>query len=110
MNYKSDHFNGKIFLNPVPTDVMGKGAFARIMKMYMKKHPNRASKELLGPFDADLTLLKNLPAKTLRITWLGHSSVIIEMDGKRFLTDPLWYQRASPFKWVGPKRFFNNPV
>jgi L-ascorbate metabolism protein UlaG (beta-lactamase superfamily) len=110
MNHNSDHFNGKIYLNPVPTDVMGKGAFARIMKLYMKKHPNRTPKEPLGRFDADLTILKSLPANTLRITWLGHSSVIIEMDGKRFLTDPLWYQRASPFRWVGPKRFFDNPI
>jgi len=110
MNYTSDHFNGKIFLNPVATDVMGKGSFLRVMKMYMQKHPGRTPLKPLGPFTANLALLNNLAADTLRITWLGHSSTIIEIDGKRFLTDPLWYDRASPFKIIGPKRFFPNPV
>lgn len=110
MNYKSDHFNGKIFLNPVPTEVMGKGAFGRMMKLYMEKHPNRTPSKRLGPFYADLKTINNLPADVLRVTWLGHSSNLIEIDGKRFLTDPLWYQRVSPFAVIGPKRFFDNPI
>lgn len=46
------------------------------------------------------------PASGLRITWLGHSTVLIEIDGKRVLTDPVWGPRASPFTWVGPKRWY----
>ena len=110
MNYNSDHFDGKKFLNPVPTDVMGKGAFARIMKMYLQKHPNRTPSAPLGPFHTDLTKLKKLSADTVVVTWLGHSSLLIEVDGKRFLTDPLWCNRASPFKAIGPRRFFDNPI
>jgi L-ascorbate metabolism protein UlaG (beta-lactamase superfamily) len=110
MNYQSDHFNGKIFLNPVPTDVMGKGSFVRIMKMYMQKHRDRSPLHPPGPFKADLTVLNKLQPGQLRVTWLGHSSNLIEIDGKRFLTDPLWYQRASPVTAVGPKRFFDNPL
>lgn len=110
MKYSSDHFNGKIFLNPVPTNVMGKGAFMRIMKMYRQNYPDRTPSRPPGPFYADLNLLNHLPADTLRLTWLGHSSCLIEVDGKRFLTDPLWYQRASPFTAAGPKRFFQNPI
>lgn len=106
----SDHYNGKIFLNPVPTEVMAKGAFWRIMKKYLQKHPGREPVKALGPFTADKKLLAQLPASTIRVTWLGHSSLIIEIDGKRFLTDPLWYQRVSPFRQVGPKRFFDNPL
>lgn len=106
----SDHFNGKIFLNPVPTDVMGKGAFARVMKMYTQNHPGRTPSKPLGPFKADLNKINQLPAYTLRVTWLGHSSNLIEIDGKRFLTDPLWYKRVSPVNLVGPKRFFDNPI
>jgi L-ascorbate metabolism protein UlaG (beta-lactamase superfamily) len=110
MNYKSDHFNGRIFLNPVPTEVMGKGSFGRVLKLYTQKHPNRTPLHRPGPFHTDISLLKQLPPDALRITWLGHSSTIIEIDGSRFLTDPLWYQRASPFSALGPKRFFNNPI
>ena len=103
MNYSSHHFNGKIFSNPVPTEVMPKGSFGRILKMYMQKHPNREPRHAPGPFTVDLSVVNNLPANALRITWLGHSGNIIEIDGKRFLTDPLWYQRASPFSAIGPK-------
>lgn len=46
------------------------------------------------------------PASGLRLTWLGHSTVLIEIDGKRVLTDPVWGPRASPFSWVGPKRWY----
>src|ERR1700756_396789 len=41
----------------------------------------------------------------LRATWLGHSTVLLEIDGRRVLTDPVWGKRASPFPFLGPKRF-----
>ncbi|RAP57735.1 MBL fold metallo-hydrolase [Oleiagrimonas sp. MCCC 1A03011] len=46
----------------------------------------------------------------LRVTWLGHSTVLIEIDGYRVLTDPVWGQRASPFRLLGPSRFQPVPV
>ncbi len=46
------------------------------------------------------------PTTGMRITWLGHSTVLIEVDGKRFLTDPVWGPRASPFSFVGPERWY----
>lgn len=110
MNATSEHFNGTIFLNPVPTDVMTKDAFLRVTKKLFTSHPNREPKEPLGPFYTDSTLLNNLPPDTLRVTWLGHSSTILEIDRKRFLTDPVWYKRVSPFTNIGPKRFFENPI
>ncbi|HEX3596633.1 MAG TPA: hypothetical protein VHU80_16095, partial [Polyangiaceae bacterium] len=46
------------------------------------------------------------PAETgLRATWLGHSTVLLEIDGVRVLTDPVWGDRASPVTFAGPKRF-----
>jgi L-ascorbate metabolism protein UlaG (beta-lactamase superfamily) len=50
------------------------------------------------------------PASGLRATWLGHSTVLIEIDGVRVLTDPVWGQRASPSQLAGPKRFQPVPV
>ena len=46
----------------------------------------------------------------LRATWLGHSTVLIEIDGLRVLTDPVWGARASPSRLAGPKRFQPVPV
>jgi L-ascorbate metabolism protein UlaG (beta-lactamase superfamily) len=50
------------------------------------------------------------PGSGLRATWLGHSTVLIEIDGLRVLTDPVWGPRASPSRWAGPKRFQPVPV
>jgi L-ascorbate metabolism protein UlaG (beta-lactamase superfamily) len=106
----SDHYNGKIFLNPVPTEVMGKGSFWRVMRKFFQKHPDREPALPLGPFAVQADALTGAPAQALRTTWLGHSSLLLDVDGKRYLTDPLWYQRASPFRYAGPRRFFENPL
>jgi L-ascorbate metabolism protein UlaG (beta-lactamase superfamily) len=50
------------------------------------------------------------PESGLRVTWLGHSTVLIEIDGVRVLTDPVWGPRASPLRLAGPKRFQPVPV
>jgi len=50
------------------------------------------------------------PETALRATWLGHSTVLLEMDGVRILTDPVWGNRASPVTFAGPKRFQPVPV
>jgi len=51
------------------------------------------------------------PAETgLRATWLGHSTVLLEIDGVRVLTDPVWGERASPYGFAGPRRFQPVPV
>lgn len=46
----------------------------------------------------------------LRITWMGHSSVLIESNGRRVLTDPVWGERVSPSSIVGPSRFHAPPL
>src|SRR5215475_14102542 len=50
------------------------------------------------------------PQSGLRATWLGHSTVLIEIDGVRILTDPVWGPCASPLRLAGPKRFQPVPV
>ncbi len=46
----------------------------------------------------------------LRATWLGHSTVLLELDGRRVLTDPVFGLRASPSSFMGPKRFHPVPA
>jgi L-ascorbate metabolism protein UlaG (beta-lactamase superfamily) len=50
------------------------------------------------------------PASGLRVTWLGHASTLVEIDGARVLTDPIWSERASPFTWIGPRRYYAPPI
>jgi L-ascorbate metabolism protein UlaG (beta-lactamase superfamily) len=58
----------------------------------------------------DRKRLETAPASGLRVTWLGHSTALIEIDGHRVLTDPVWSHRASPLGWMGPKRWFAPPI
>ncbi|HZH02489.1 MAG TPA: MBL fold metallo-hydrolase, partial [Myxococcaceae bacterium] len=40
----------------------------------------------------------------LRVTFVNHATVLIQVDGLNILTDPIWSERASPVSWAGPKR------
>lgn len=46
----------------------------------------------------------------LRITWLGHSSSLVELDGHRLLLDPVWGERCSPLSFAGPERWYPPPL
>lgn len=46
----------------------------------------------------------------LAVSWLGHSTALIEIDGYRVLTDPVWGDRCSPSDRVGPGRLHPPPV
>ncbi|HET6335484.1 MAG TPA: MBL fold metallo-hydrolase [Polyangiales bacterium] len=54
--------------------------------------------------------LKVAPASGLRVSWLGHASTLIEIDGVRVLTDPMWSERSSPVPFLGPKRWYTPPI
>lgn len=38
------------------------------------------------------------------MTWIGHATVLLQLDGKNILTDPHFSERASPVQWIGPRR------
>ncbi|MFO8085046.1 MAG: MBL fold metallo-hydrolase [Desulfobacterales bacterium] len=38
------------------------------------------------------------------LTWIGHATILLQLDGKNILTDPVFSKRASPVQWAGPKR------
>jgi len=50
------------------------------------------------------------PATGLRATWIGWASVLVEIDGRIVLTDPVWSERCSPSTLIGPKRFHAPPI
>jgi len=45
------------------------------------------------------------PASGLTLTWVGHSSLLLQLDGLNILTDPIWSERASPVRFAGPRRW-----
>lgn len=102
--------HGRVFLNPVATTVGGFTTMFKVLPLFLKNRAERVPKRALGPFHTDVGVYSTAPASGLRVTWMGHSSMLVEMDGVRVLIDPVWDQRASPVRWMGPKRFFEAPV
>jgi len=99
--WRGDHFDNP---EPLVNDLVGSltgwlqaSAYAMPAERPPTKRPEPA--QLAKP-----------PATGLRITWLGHASLLIELDGARILTDPIWSERASPIRWLGPRRWYPPPI
>ncbi|GAA3921923.1 MBL fold metallo-hydrolase [Litoribacillus peritrichatus] len=58
------------------------------------------------PLELDPEILKADYYEKPRITWIGHSTVLIQYKDKTILTDPIFSDRASPVSFAGPKRMF----
>jgi L-ascorbate metabolism protein UlaG (beta-lactamase superfamily) len=101
---------GGKFLNPVPTDVGGLRIVFKVLPQYVNNRAQVEPKRPLGPFRTDPSVYAAEPASGLRVTWFGHSASLVEIDGMRVLVDPVWEQRASPFSFMGPKRFFEPTI
>jgi len=101
---------GRKFLNPVPTDVGGLRIVVKVLPQYLSNKAQVEPKQPLGPFRTDASVYAAEAASGLRVTWFGHSASLIEIDGMRVLVDPVWEPRASPFSFMGPKRFFEPTI
>ena len=105
----ADFRNGR-WQNSLPTEV---GATRHLPAMFRKLLTNKAEttpRRTLGPFRTDPAVYRTPPASGIRITLLGHSSLLVELDGTTLLIDPVFAQRASMVQWFGPKRFFAPPL
>lgn len=99
---QSPHYQDGHFVNPQPlfNDYWGMfGGMWHGSDHVSPSSPLDVAKLSPRAFDAP-------PASGLRVTWFGHSSLLIEIDGKRVLTDPMWSEHASPIGWLGPKRWY----
>jgi L-ascorbate metabolism protein UlaG (beta-lactamase superfamily) len=101
---------GKQYLNPIPTTVGSWSTFFTILWRYLTDRAERTPKQRPGPFLTDARAYEKPPESGLRVTWMGHSSLLLELDGVNVLIDPVWEQRTAPVEWFGPKRFFAPPL
>ncbi len=96
----SDHFDGTVFFNPEGEAPLG---FRELMRWQFGGGRMAWPKSAPSPFP---------PAKPddrvdgdgLRVTMVGHATLLIQVAGLNILTDPVWSPRTSPFSFVGPKR------
>ncbi len=103
----SHHRPGGGFLNPwVDQAVPGFGSLLKWMLVHRTTRPR--------PKDPDPSVFARVPPdfvppraprSQLTVTWVGHSSLLIQLDGLNILTDPMWSERASPVKFAGPRRW-----
>ena len=108
---QSPNFDGKRFHNSNPIKMTpGFGTFWDMMYRMLLGPELRKPKMKIPVVPLAKSSFDKLPPEGLRVTWMGHSTVLIEIDGKRILTDPMWSKRCSPFKIVGPARFFKPPI
>lgn len=106
----SPQHDGEHFVNRYPSSALPPGEADRPDLLgFLFGGENRTPKAPLPSFDPRPDWTR--PGETgLRATWLGHSTVLLEIDGWRILTDPVWGPRASPLPFAGPKRFQPVPV
>ena len=105
----SPQFAGDHFENTEPTGLMKVGA-ATTLRTWLFGDEQRSPNCPLPIVSHAADPLSTPPASGLRITWLGHSTTLIEIDGATILSDPVWSDRASPSRWVGPRRFHPPPI
>ncbi|MFE7946741.1 MBL fold metallo-hydrolase [Streptomyces sp. NPDC057426] len=109
---RSPNFANGVFRNPVAARIRPSGSTIEFAKIYFDKEA-RTHRAPSGAIPVHATTLADLaqpPVSGLRITWMGHSSVLAEIDGRRVLFDPVWGDRCSPFAFAGPKRLHPVPV
>ncbi|MFE4331003.1 MBL fold metallo-hydrolase [Streptomyces sp. NPDC056831] len=109
---RSPNFADGVFQNPVGARTRPSGSTLEFAKVYFRKE-ERARRAPVGTMPVHATTYADLaepPATGLRLTWMGHSSVLAEIDGRRVLFDPVWGERCSPFAFAGPKRLHPVPL
>jgi L-ascorbate metabolism protein UlaG (beta-lactamase superfamily) len=93
------------FRNTVAATVLPPGAMRGAMReMILGKQVRKPT----GP--VPLVTPGAASAEGLHLTWYGHASSLVELDGRRVLFDPVWSKRCSPFRFAGPRRLHPPPV
>lgn len=80
-----------------------------ILKAYVTTERRHATPESPIPVKS-MNLQSLLAGYEDELYRLGHSTVLMRLGGKFFLTDPVFSERASPVSWAGPKRFHQSPI
>ena len=109
-NPKVENFKNGEFVNANPTEMITESFFKIGYKFMFENTQLRKPNFKIPTEKIDINSFSNLGDKNLSAIWLGHSTVLINIDGSIILTDPMFSKWAAPFNWFGPKRFFNPPI
>ena len=108
---RSPAWDGRVFHNRQPTTL---GGFdLRTMRRFLLERNDREPPAPLPSVPVHAAQLQQRPTTLdggVQVTWLGHSTAWIELDGFTVLIDPVWGKRASPLAFAGPRRFQPVPI
>jgi L-ascorbate metabolism protein UlaG (beta-lactamase superfamily) len=107
---KTKNYSNGVFVNSEPTTVMKPGTYWNTMYRFLFRGDNEREPKQPLPVVSAKNSLQGPSSASPRFIWLGHSSVLLELGGKRVLIDPVFSERASFFSWMGPKRFQPAPL
>ncbi|MEJ8801979.1 MBL fold metallo-hydrolase [Pontibacter sp. H249] len=109
---QSPNFRNREFQNPVETnmDLGFKEGIKAITSRLFGVEDDLTPAYTIAALKLDSSKLAAAQDTATVITWLGHSAFLVEIDGKRLLLDPMLGERASPFGFMGPKRFSELPI
>jgi len=107
---RSPQFDGATFVNPIPTRMLVPGTTWEMIRHQLFGGEERVPPRPLPVVRRAAADYAAAPPSGLRVTWIGHASALVEIDGVRLLTDPIWSERASPSTLVGPRRFHPPPL
>ncbi|MHC4829635.1 MAG: MBL fold metallo-hydrolase, partial [Planctomycetota bacterium] len=98
----TDHFDGERFFNPVAVPRGGRFAFFKwqLQRLGRTTPWTKVEGALPGPAPPE----RVTEPGAMRVTFVNHSTVLVQTGGVNILTDPIWAERCSPFENVGPKR------
>jgi L-ascorbate metabolism protein UlaG (beta-lactamase superfamily) len=100
----SSHYSDGKFFNSIKTNVSSSNG--KMFNTTIEYLTGKQQREPVRALPSIPVLRENIGnINDLKVTWLGHSTCLIEMDGQVILTDPMFSDRASPFTFMGPKRF-----
>lgn len=103
LSASSQYENGK-FINTIATSMkMSLKEQVKVAFQFMRGNPKSRPSEPVKVETLNAARLQK--AKRPAITWLGHSALLLEMDGKTILIDPMLGNAPSPFPMIGGKRF-----
>ena len=97
----SDHYDGERFLNPGAHPAPPRQP-QRFLNRWASAH-ERADWPKSVPV-AQTVPPRRVEGEEMRVTWIGHATVLVQTQGLNILTDPLWSERTSPFSFIGPRR------
>lgn len=104
---RSPQYRGGRFRNPVPPSPNPPVSARDAMREWRRGDVSRAPE---APIPVVTEPVPSEPASGVRITWYGHASALVEIEGRRILIDPIWSARCSPSQLVGPRRLHPPPV